>query len=481
MKYTFTLALVLVSIISFAQSNIKWNTANDISGSTYGNNHPRITLDGKGNPMVIWGRLNDEALLFSRWNGTIFTTPVKLNPTGMTVATAGWMGPDIASKGDTVYVVMKRTPEVSDTNHIFLMSSFNGGLTFSSPVRVDFIGDSLSRFPTVTVDETGNPVVAFMKFNSSFLESRWVVTKSADFGKTFSVDVDASGYSGAESEACNCCPGAIVTSGNVSAMLYRDNLKNIRDIWTGISTNNNTSFKNGFAVDNTKWMIMSCPSSGPDGAIIGDSLYTVYMGDYKTYLSRSSISSGELVSVTKLTGNTTGIGQQNYPRIATNGKAAAIVWKQNVSGSAQLPLLFTNDITKGFAAAYEMVDMNDITNADVAMNNKSVFVVWQDDKAGTIKYRSGIYATATSISEIEKVGFTMYPNPASTVLNIQFDASANPYTAIKIVDALGATVLYMHNPKNASAAIDISGLNSGIYFIQLINNNVISTQKFIKQ
>lgn len=241
----------------------------NISTNTYGNMHPRITLDGAGNTLVVWGRMSDESVFFSRWNGTMFTTPIKLNPSWMKVATASWMGPNIASKGDTVYVVVKRSPEVSDTNHIYIIRSFNGGVSFSSPVRVSFIADSISRFPTVTIDATGNPIVAFMKFNSSLLDSRWVVTKSTDYGATFSTDVKASGYNGPTNGVCDCCPGAIVTSKNVSTMLYRDNLNNIRDIWTGVSTNNNANFYGGFKVDNNNWMITSCPSSGPDGVIIG--------------------------------------------------------------------------------------------------------------------------------------------------------------------------------------------------------------------
>lgn len=86
----------------------------------------------------------------------------------MTVAGAGWMGPDIAAHGDTVYVVFKQSPEGSDSSHIFCARSFDGGQTFNTPVRVDNIADSLSRFPTVTTDDSGNPIIGFMKFNSSF-------------------------------------------------------------------------------------------------------------------------------------------------------------------------------------------------------------------------------------------------------------------------------------------------------------------------
>jgi hypothetical protein len=452
----------------------------NISTNTYSNMHPRMTLDRSGNPLVIWGRMSDESVFFSKWNGTMFTTPVKLNGT-LTVASATWMGSDIASHGDTIYVVMKETPEADTASHIYMVKSFNGGMTFTSPLQVDNIADSVSRFPTVTTDATGNPIVAFMKFNPSFLDSRWVVTKSTDYGNTFSIDKKASGW-GSSAEVCDCCPGAIISEGNTCAMLYRNNNSNIRDSWTGISTNNATSFTSGFALENNNWMLMSCPSTGPDGVIIGDTLYSTFMnggsGNYRTYLSKSSISTGAMSSVTNLTGTITGLSQQNYPRIATDGNAMAIVWKQTVSGAAQLPILFTNDIANGFPASYDTVDLADITNADVAMSNGNIFVVWEDDNSGTVKYRTGTYTQSTTgINEIAATEFSVYPNPTTDELNIT--SPDNKIFSLNIFNSLGEKIYSAQATSNLQ--IETSNFANGLYFIQLNSQNKFYTQKFIKQ
>lgn len=459
---------VITSISVFAEGSVTWNTPKDISPKTYGNMHPRITVDGSGNPMVIWGRMSDASVFFSRWTGNTFSTPVKLNPTGFSVATASWMGPDIASKGDTVYVVVKQTPENLSTSNIYIIRSFDAGMTFSAPIRVDAIADSLSRFPTVAIDAGGHPIVAFMKFDSKFMKSRWVVAKSSDYGSTFSKDVKVSGWSGMDAEICDCCPGAVISSGDVTAMLYRDNLKNIRDIWTGISTDNNTTYNRGFRTENTNWNINSCPASGPEGVIIGDSLYTVFLsggsGDLRTYLSRSSIGNGKANTVSPLTGSIANLSQQNYPRIASSGNAMAIVWKQIVNGRTQLPILFTKDITKGFPATYENVDLNDNTNVDVAMTSDKVFVVWEDDNTGTITYRTGTYVpVANSVKdEIVQGDFSIYPNPASDFIEIESDK----YLGLtKIYSQTGANVLEAESREK----IDIRCLPSGVYFLKIGN------------
>ncbi len=479
MKQLFTLIVIAFCISANAQ--ITWNMGMNVSSNTYGNMHPRMSLNRAGNPLIVWGRIGDQSVLFSRWNGTIFTTPVKLNPTWLTVATASWMGPDIASHGDTVYVVVKRTPEASDTNRIFIFTSFNGGISFNTPVETGVIGDSISRFPTIATDASGNPIVAFMKFNPSFLNSRWVVIKSTDYGSTFSIDKKASGW-GNSADVCDCCPGAIVSEGNTSAVLYRNNNSNIRDSWAGISNNNATSFTSGFALENNNWMLMSCPATGPDGVIIGDTLYSTFMsggsGNYRNYLSKSSINSGTFSSVSNLTGAITGLTLQNYPRIASDGKAMAIVWKQIVTSSAQLPILFTNDIAKGFSIKYDTVDLDNITNADVVIRNGKIFVVWQDDNSGTVKYRIGMYTPSTTrTNEVSENNFSVYPNPVSSTITLQSNIDLEN-EEVKIVTVLGETVLAQ---KINNTTIDVSELNNGIYFIQIRANKYLFTKKIIKQ
>lgn len=474
-------ALLFAFFYITASSQISWNYNSNISTKEYGNLHPRMAMDRQGNPLVIWGRMNDQSVFFTRWNGTNFTVPVKLNG-NKTVASATWMGAHIAAYGDTVYVVMKETPEANATSHIFLVYSYDAGKSFSAPIQVDQITDSLSRFPTVTCDATGNPIVAFMKFNPSFLDSRWVVTRSTDYGKTFLTDTKASGW-GNSPEVCDCCPGALVSSGNNCMMLYRDNNADLRDIWTGFSTNNGMNFTNGINIDRTKWMIKTCPSTGPDGVVIGDTLYAVFCsaggGYYRTYLSKTSISNAAWGSTQNLTGAITGLTQQNYPRIASYGNAVGIVWKQNVTGVAQLPLLFTNDISKGFPVAYDTIDLSDITNTDIALGHEKIAVCWEDDNAGTVKIRIGNFKANTAAITTKQItnSVTIFPSPANHTFTIQ-----TPFThgfQYVVSDAFGKIVLTGHSPTNLTEVVT-SLLSDGVYFVSVYTHDtLIETKKMI--
>lgn len=481
MKILYSAFLFFACIISNAQ--ITWSPAVNVAGSSYDNLHPRIVTDRSGDPLVIWGRGSDESVFFSKWNGIGFTMPVKVNTTGLTVATAAWMGPDIASKGDTVYVVMKQTPESDSTQHIFISRSVNGGSSFATPVRVDYINDSISRFPTVTTDALGNPLVGFMKFDPSYGSARWVVSKSTDFGNSFSTDRKASGWSGMGALVCDCCPGSLVCSGNKVAMLYRDNLSNLRDMWGGISSNTGSTFTQGLAYDQGNWMLMMCPSSGPDGTIIGDTLYTTYMsgatGDELVYFNRSSLSALANSSGIPMTGQFTGLTQQNYPRMASAGNALATVWRQSVSGSNYLVSRYTADVSTGL---YEddTIAGNDVMNADVAMIDGKIFVVWQDYTTGTVKYRMGTYTPVTAITgNIQQNFFRAYPNPATDMVNIALSPDFQSQAVkVCVINSLGKEVFNScMQSAPGTILLNTKGFSNGVYFITLQTEQGICTRK----
>lgn len=466
---------MLFSVLLFSQSQINWNNSLDVSTSGFGNLHPRIVSDANGNALILWGNSSSNRTVFSRWNGSSFTNPAWLNTAAYPNFAASWAGPDIASKGDTVYVVFKMTPE--DTNHIYCCHSFNGGVSFTMPVRVDFIADSVCRFPTVAVDASGNPMIAFMKFNSSFMQSRWVVTKSNDYGNTFTTDVLASGWSGGN--VCDCCPGSLLFKDGKTFMTYRDNLNNVRDTWTAYSSDNGISFTNGWNVDQNNWVLSSCPSMGPDAAIIGDTLYTVFAtgasGTARCYLSKSLISTQTVVSIQPLTASMSGITNQNYPRIDASGNALAIVWKQVESGNAKLALLFTNNVANGFSSPIEFITTSNVTNVDVALHNGKIMTAWEDDMSGTVKYRDGTYTDATMINPTTSTQ-KIICNSMGSQLHLFHSSEINQVTVFNVT---GTCVL---NEMNPSPILSLANLSNGFYIVQfdLKNSNQKISLPFVK-
>jgi hypothetical protein len=473
MKLIYT--LLLISLVNFvnAQSGLSWSPVIDISTSSIGNQHPRIVTDAAGKPMVIWGKVSTNEIYFSRWDDTSFTAPVIINPTTHPAFVTSWAGPDIASFGDTVYVVYKKIPE--DSNHIYLQRSFDAGLTFSSPIQVDSLVDSLSRFPAVTTDSIGNPIVAFMRFDIGFINPVYVVSRSNNFGSSFNANVVASMYSGGF--VCECCPAAIVSSGNKAAMLYRDNFFDFRTIWSGVSTDNCATFPFGMPVDNTTWMINACPSSGPDGVIIGDSVYTVFMsgayGDAACYLNSSSIisvSSGPTFQLLDSIGGP--ISNQNFPRIANTGNKVSIVCRQTNNGTGQLAFYYTQNITQGLSRFFDPLASGSVSNSDVTMSDSAAFVVWQDDNTETVKYRKGVLPSTTSIQKLDNQsgGLLIYPSPVKNDFKIKLKSIDLFIESIEISDLAGRKVPFTFSNLNYSTDCKLLYAKSGIYIVKVIDS-----------
>lgn len=81
---------------------------------------------------------------------------------------------------------------------------------------------------------------------------------------------------------------------------------------------------------------------------------------------------------------------------------------------------------------------------------------------------------SSNTNEIQN-GLVVYPNPAETILNINTNANI---TAITVFDVLGKTVM---SGSSDNTAINISGLQPGVYVISLTAGENVYTRKFIKK
>ena len=107
-------------------------------------------------------------------------------------------------------------------------------------------------------------------------------------------------------------------------------------------------------------------------------------------------------------------------------------------------------------------------------------------------HTAGVKAVYTSgSSEIVEISFTvgiednisaqkvvLYPNPATNVLTISRESTSN---ATVEVYSNNGVIVNSFEMNEAIKEISVSDLNSGIYFIRIIENETISIQKFIKQ
>jgi hypothetical protein len=86
--------------------------------------------------------------------------------------------------------------------------------------------------------------------------------------------------------------------------------------------------------------------------------------------------------------------------------------------------------------------------------------------------------------------FYIYPNPASTQLNIHIPSSGTGTSTLSIINVLGQEVLSnslslgsvpINSGEGRGEAIDISQLPAGMYFLQMKTESAIDTKRFIKE
>ena len=411
--------------------------------------------------MVVWCDEGGKAY-FAKWGGEAFIAPVAINPAGTTVFATSWAGPDIAAHGDSVYVAWKQVPE--ETSHIYIKHSYDGGVHFSASAEVDNNGPYLTKFPTVTTDENGNPFVTFMKVSKTDGSAQYVVARSEDMGETFLRDTTGSVQSGGN--VCECSPAALVASGNAGVLLYRDNIDGWRNIWGGISINGCKSFNTGIRMDSTPYKPESCPASGPHGVIVGDTLYAVYMSGTNdngmVYMSRLSLSRPTL-TIAPVTGELPGVIMQNFPRISGIGSAAAVVWTQTAGGNNQVCLSFTPDLSDGFQL-FDTVAEGVMINADVAIGGGYIYVVWEDQVNRCVMFRRGVYYKKTVVAENTSVLINQ-PRKGQKYFTVNMEG----ILSCTLVDAGGheyeQDVEYTNSAKVARVTLD--DMDPGKYTVKL--------------
>lgn len=470
------LLLVILSINSLSFSycqSVDWDAPLSVAmGSMYNNIYPRLTLTNNDVPVVSWMNDNNNKIYTARWNGASFNTPLTISPTGVMPFIANWAGSEIASSGDTVFVTF--STDFSQTSKVYTVRSVDGGITFQDTVRVDQIGTDMPRFPTIAVGNGGNPVVAFMRLDSGFGNAEYAVARSMNGGSSYMPSITPS--LGAVGTVCDCCPATIIANGNQHVVTYRNNDNNIRNMWASYSTDGSASYPVSSEIDETDWMIMSCPSSGPSNVISGDSLVSTWMSNGKVYVGTTNLTTqqnGMQFQIFPM-----GMGTQNYPIIAGSGDTLGVVWQGSDAGTPRV--FFTSSVT-GASGLGVVIDTltatfgGNQTRPDLEYSNSKFHVVYSDDN--DVKYFSGMVEQVAGLDVTGSSLPVVYPNPSNTVWTI---SSINEEIELHLFDGPGIEHTNVFKRTDNLVEIDNSLLSKGVYFLEMKFEGTSQTIQLVK-
>lgn len=141
-----------------------------------------------------------------------------------------------------------------------------------------------------------------------------------------------------------------------------------------------------------------------------------------------------------------------------------------------------------------MVEANAVTGEE----ELSFHVLYTEDLFGKVKMRYSAYdernpservtiivlfnKSGAGVQEIAAARFGQaYPNPASSVVNFDYNIKAGDNASVSVYNLLGQEVLSQPvNSLHNRLSISVSDLNDGIYFCNLfVNGCAVKTEKFV--
>lgn len=109
-----------------------------------------------------------------------------------------------------------------------------------------------------------------------------------------------------------------------------------------------------------------------------------------------------------------------------------------------------------------------------------IYFVDKTNKRAYMIDNSSVFPTSIKPIWATNNKLDLFPNPTNNQITIQASTELKD-AEIRIVNALGETVLTQNTNDATSLTIDVGALSNGIYFVQIFSNNKMYNQKFIKQ
>jgi hypothetical protein len=371
-----------------------------VSENSDGFGRPRVKLTNGDAPLIIWRKdATPKTLRASSWDGLSFSQPYDILQNG--ILPSSWDGPEVATKGDTVYVVF--TSLATTQSAIMLIKSFDGGINFSDTIRVSE-NNPLHKFRmgNVEINNDGNPVVGYMQYLLNWNEPKQMVNTSLSFGSSFLGATEASAL--ALGEPCDCCKSSLVCDGNNVFLLFRNNESNMRNSYIAKSTDGGLNFSSVADMDDYIWSLSSCPATTPRGVLSGDSIVVVKRsgatGNNEVVCSNVSMQNLNY-SYNNNIDFISGV-VQNYPEVSASGDTIIAVWQDNRESYQDCYMSFSTEGPHALQGSLSFTDTSFFgqkIDPDVEFKNGIAHLVYLNSTEHKIVYLKATFQSPSNSNE----------------------------------------------------------------------------------
>ncbi|QOD61771.1 T9SS type A sorting domain-containing protein [Polaribacter haliotis] len=152
------------------------------------------------------------------------------------------------------------------------------------------------------------------------------------------------------------------------------------------------------------------------------------------------------------TTRTINAGNTSITHNSPNNKSWTFTWNSPATDEGQIKFYAAVNAANGNGSAFDSSDQTVLTSTNTI--------------------------NVLGIPEAKRLNFEMFPNPSSTMLNIQLPAE-NFNGKVEFFDVVGRMIL-SKKITSKDKNVDVTNLNKGIYTLKITSDNKVGSKQFIK-
>ena len=180
-----------------------------------------------------------------------------------------------------------------------------------------------------------------------------------------------------------------------------------------------------------------------------------------------------------------------YSHLGDGSEALAIQSRELFDTNMQIPMGFVSQIDAPTEFTFSIANVMgaEVSEADVMLldtftgittnlsESNYVFTsdIGQHDGRFLIRFATEVLGTQDELLET----LAVYPNPTSDVINIVSPQSA--IQQVTVYDMMGRVVLQLDGANQNNVQLDLSSVNSALYFVEISTENATMTKRIIKK
>lgn len=252
-----------------------------------GAKQPQIAVNTQGKIFVTFGRTNSIYLVTSENGGESFTAPQKIGDVDK-LALGMRRGPRIATANNSVMI----TGISHGDGNLYGWFSRNAGKNWSRPLTINSATNSAREGMHALASDGKTRLFSVWLDLRNGKTELWGAA-STDGGKTWSANHQI--YRSPDETICECChPSAIFTPQGELVVMWRNWLKGNRDMYRTISTDGGKTFAPATKMGIGSWPLQGCPMDGGHIAASTTDITHVWRREQRLFITDDTNAEREL-------------------------------------------------------------------------------------------------------------------------------------------------------------------------------------------